>query len=178
MMKRSYHLALSLPLLLLLCGFFWSNPTWEQVNATIDRKYPSVRNIDVYNLKISIDQGKPFVLIDVREKDEFAISHLPTAVNIPKATAVQYPQNTPIVVYCSVGVRSADFAEQLGDLGFTSVLNLRGSIFAWGNEGYPLVRGNTAVNVVHPYNKKWGKLLNRELHMYRMDSEESINQPR
>lgn len=175
-MKRTSHLVLPLPLLLLLCGFFWSNPTWEQVNATIDRKYPSVKNINITNLKTLLNQGKVFVLIDVREKEEFAVSHLPTAVNIQKSAAVHYPKNTPIVVYCSVGVRSADFAEKLGDLGFTSVLNLRGSIFAWANKGYPIVRGNTAVNAVHPYNKKWGKLLNRGLHMYKTPSEENTKE--
>lgn len=175
-MKRTSHLVLPLPLLLLLCGFFWSNPTWEQVNATIDRKYPSVKNINITNLKTLLNQGKVFVLIDVREKEEYAVSHLPTAVNIQKSAAVHYPKNTPIVVYCSVGVRSADFAEKLGDLGFTSVLNLRGSIFAWANKGYPIVRGNTAVNAVHPYNKKWGKLLNRGLHMYKTPSEENTKE--
>jgi rhodanese-related sulfurtransferase len=171
-MKRFSHLAFLLPLLLLLCGFFWSNPTWEQVNSTIDQKYPSVENIDVNDLKTSLDQGHLFILIDVREEDEFAVSHLPNSINITKAAAVHYPKDTPIIVYCSVGVRSADFAEKLGDLGFTKVLNLRGSIFAWGNKGYPLIRGNRAVSVVHPYNKKWEKLLNRELHMYRVNSKE------
>ncbi len=170
-MKRLSNLLFLLPFLLLLCGFFWNDPTWQQVNATIDRKYPTVKSIDIISLKTSLDQGKDFTLIDVREEEEYAISHLPAAINIQNATAVYYPKNTPIIVYCSVGVRSAEFAEQLDELGFTSVLNLRGSIFAWGNTGYPLVRGSTAVSAVHPYNKKWGKLLNRALHLYRVDSE-------
>jgi len=174
-MKRFSHLAFPLPLLLLLCGFFWNNPTWEQVNTTIDRKYPSVNSINVTKLKTFLDQGKFFVLIDVRE-EEFAVSHLPTAVNIQNPTAVHYPKDTPIVVYCSVGVRSANFAVKLHDFGFTSILNLRGSIFAWGNKSYPLFRGNTAVSVVHPYNKNWGKLLNRELHMYKKPSGESTKE--
>lgn len=173
MMTRFSHLIFFIPFLLLLCGFLWSDPTWEEVNASIDQQYPFIKNIDVNSLKTSLDQGRLFILIDVREEDEFAVSHLPNAVNITKAAAVNYPKDSQIVVYCSVGVRSADFAEKLGDLGFTRVLNLRGSIFSWGNNGYPLVRGNKAVRVVHPYNKKWGKLLNRKLHMYRMDSEEN-----
>ena len=170
-MKRFSNFPVLLPLLLLLCGFFWNDPTWQQVNATIDRIYPNVKSVDINSLKTSLDQGKHFILIDVREEDEFAVSHLPAAINIPKAAAVDYQKNTPIIVYCSVGVRSADFADQLDKRGFTSVLNLRGSIFAWGNKGYPLVRGSKTVSVVHPYNKKWGKLLNRELHLYRVDSE-------
>jgi rhodanese-related sulfurtransferase len=169
-MKRTSHLAFLIPLLLLFCGFFWSDPSWEQINATIEHKYPSVKNIDIESLKASLDQGNFLILIDVRKEDEFAVSHLQAAVNTQKATAVNHPKDTPIVVYCSVGVRSADFAKKLDELGFTNVLNLRGSIFAWGNKGYPLIRGTTAVNTVHPYNKKWGKLLNQELHQYRVPS--------
>lgn len=171
-MKRLSHFPILLLLLLLLCGFFWNDPTWQQVDASIDRKYPTVESININSLKTSLDQGKHFILIDVREKDEFAVSHLPAAVNIRKAADVHYPKDTQIIAYCSVGVRSADFSEQLDKLGFTNILNLRGSIFAWGNKGYTLVRGSKIVSVVHPYNKKWGKLLNRELHSHRVDSEQ------
>ncbi|MCP4342451.1 MAG: rhodanese-like domain-containing protein [Desulfobulbaceae bacterium] len=170
-MKRTSHLAFLIPFLLLLCGFFWSDLTWEQMNAAIEHQYPSVKHIDIESLKASLDQGIFLILIDVRKEDEFAVSHLQAAVNIQETTAVNHPKDTPIVVYCSVGVRSAGFAKKLDELGFTNVLNLRGSIFGWGNKGYPLIRGATAVNTVHPYNKKWGKLLNQELHQYRVPSE-------
>jgi rhodanese-related sulfurtransferase len=170
-MKQFAHRAFLILFLLLLCGFSWSNSGWEQVNTTIEQKYPSVKNISIDDLRTSLGHGNSLILIDVRKEDEFAVSHLPSAVNIQKAAAVPYPKNTPIVVYCSVGVRSADFAKQLDELGFTNVLNLRGSIFAWGNKGYPLVRKTTTVNTVHPYNNNWGKLLNQELHMYRPPSE-------
>jgi rhodanese-related sulfurtransferase len=167
-MNRILRFAVYLPLLLLLSGFFWSDPTWEEVNRTIDRKYPAVRNINTESLKTFLDQGKQPILVDVREKDEFAVSHLPTAVNITEIDEVPYPTDLPIVVYCSVGVRSANFAKQLGALGFTEILNLRGSIFEWANKGYPLMRGNREVGFVHPYNSKWGKLLKQELHQYQV----------
>ncbi|MGB3211013.1 MAG: rhodanese-like domain-containing protein [Desulforhopalus sp.] len=171
MMKRISHFFLLLPFLLLLSGFFWSDPTWDQVNETIDHKYPSVKNIDVNDLQTSLARGESFILVDVRETEEFAVSHLPSAINIITPAAIKYPKDTAIVVYCSVGVRSAEFAEKLGDLGFSGVRNLRGSIFAWGNKGYPLMRGDTAVHAVHPYNEKWGKLLNPALHRYRVEPE-------
>ncbi len=165
-MNRALRFTVYLPLLLLLSGFFWSDPTWEEVNRTIDRKYLTVKNINTESLKTFLNQGKQPVLIDVREKDEFAVSHLPTAINITEINEVPYPTDVPIVVYCSVGVRSANFAKQLGARGFTKILNLRGSIFEWANKGYPLMRGNREVNVVHPYNRKWAKLLKQELHQY------------
>lgn len=157
---------IQLALLLLLCGFFWNKPTWQEINRTLERKYPTVSNIDTDSLKESFEQQKIPVLIDVREENEFAVSHLPTAVNIASVDKVLFPHESPIVVYCSVGLRSAEFAKQLEGRGYTQVLNLRGSIFEWGNKGYPLRQGEAVVKVVHPYNKKWGTLLNQELHQY------------
>lgn len=64
-----------------------------------------------------------------------------------------------IVVYCSVGVRSAQFAEKLQQAGYPNVYNLNGSIFEWANENRPLYQGQQQVTQVHPYNSFWGKLL-------------------
>ena len=49
-----------------------------------------------------------------------------------------FARDTPIVVYCSVGYRSARVARWLGRQGFTNVRNLDGSLFAWANEGRPM----------------------------------------
>jgi rhodanese-related sulfurtransferase len=165
-MQRLHTFLYALPLLALLTGFMWSNPTWEEINTAIDRQYPTVENIDVESLKTALDLGQPPVLIDVREEKEYAVSHLPHAVNLHNVAAVTFPKDTPLVIYCSVGVRSAAFAKELKDMGFSNIRNLRGSIFAWGNKNYPLWRGNVQVRAVHPYNKRWGTLLNPKLHMF------------
>lgn len=171
-MTRSRTVKLSpalccLLLIFLLAGFTWQEPTWEGIYDTIARQYPSVVNVEVDDLRAALDGGQSPVLIDVREKGEFAVSHLANAVNITKVEGVSYPKDTPIIAYCSVGVRSAAFAKKLSEQGFTNVRNLRGSIFAWGNKNYPLWRGDLPVQAVHPYDKKWGILLNRQLHLYR-----------
>ena len=167
-MKRFLLLCTILPLSLFLCGFFGGAPTWKDINARLDRQYPTVKDIDIDTLKASLDQKNPLLLIDVRDKEEFAVSHLPGAVNLTETGEVTVAKDTAIIVYCSVGVRSAAFAKELSELGFTDVRNLRGSIFAWANKGYPLRRGDKPVEVVHPYDKKWGVLLNRELHLYHL----------
>lgn len=164
-----FRLLIFLPIFL-LCGFFWDNISWTEINNKIDQKYPNVTNIDTVSLKNRLDKENYPILIDVRETEEFAVSHLPTAVNIRDADKVQYPPDSPIVVYCSVGLRSAKFVKELQSIGFTKAQNLRGSIFEWGNRGYPLVRGNSGVESVHPYNKKWGVLLKKELHQYAVET--------
>ncbi len=108
------------------------------------------------------------MLVDVRTPEEFAVSHLAGARRVdPEAGAealAALPRDTAIVVYCSVGWRSAAFAERLRAAGFTHVQNLQGSIFAWANEDRPVVRDGQAVRAVHPYDAVWGRLLRPELH--------------
>ena len=72
--------------------------------------------------------------------------------------------DTPILLYCSVGYRSSRLADQLRRRGYSQAANLEGSLFAWANEGRPLVnaQGKAALRV-HPYNETWGKLLNPDL---------------
>ena len=166
-MKRIPVFLFFFPVLLLLCGFFGNKPTWETINQGIAHDYPTVRHIDTDTVKTDLEQGKKMALIDVRKKEEYDVSHLPSAVNIIHAKDITLPKDTPIIVYCSVGVRSAKFAKQLGNLGYTNVFNLRGSIFEWANKGYPVLRKNTKVKSVHPFNIKWGTLLKEELHSYK-----------
>jgi hypothetical protein len=73
--------------------------------------------------------------------------------------------DAPIVVYCSVGYRSAEITKRLRDEGYEAS-NLRGSIFRWANEGHPVVRGDSTVREVHPYDSTWGELLDPSLRAY------------
>jgi len=155
-----------LVLILLLCGFFWQKYDWVSINSQIDKLYPSVESITTDSLYNQLKTGKEISIIDVRPNEEYKISHLPDAINITNIKNINVPRDNTIVVYCSVGLRSARFVKKLKKQGYTGVLNLRGSIFEWANKGYPLVRGAKSVTVVHPYNKKWGQLLNPSLHAY------------
>jgi rhodanese-related sulfurtransferase len=156
-------------LLLLLCGFSWTKIDWDSINNSINRKYPEVASITTDELKEKLDHHAHLTIIDVRDPDEFKVSQIPTAINQMNAKKIELPKDSTIIAYCSVGLRSADFAEKLAARGYTQVFNLKGSIFEWANKGYPLHRDGKTVTVVHPYNKKWGKLLNSDLHTYKVD---------
>ena len=58
------------------------------------------------------------------------------------ARAAQLPQakDARILVYCRSGVESAQAAQTLLDLGYTSVLNLDGGMNAWQSSGRTLVQ--------------------------------------
>lgn len=68
-----------------------------------------------------------------------------------------------IVVYCSVGYRSAAVVDALRKAGRNEVFNLDGGIFRWANESRPLFSDHEQVKLVHPYDQSWGRLLTSEL---------------
>lgn len=150
---------------LLVSGFSFFSPSWESIERQIKKDFPEVQHIGIDELNRALDQEK-IVLIDVRDADEFAISQIKGAQHIQSPEKVSVQKQSRIVVYCSVGYRSADFVQALQERGFQNVVNLRGSIFAWANSGYPVYKDGKRAYHVHPYNKKWGRLLNEELHLY------------
>ncbi len=106
------------------------------------------------------------ILLDVRTKAEFEVSHLRGAQRVEpgsEADAIEIAKGKPIVTYCSVGYRSGAFATKLQEAGYKNVRNMSGSIFAWANDGYPVERDGQRVQKVHPYNEEWGKLLHEPL---------------
>jgi rhodanese-related sulfurtransferase len=112
------------------------------------------------------------VLLDTRAKREYEVSHL------PKARWVGYdefdlknienlPKDTPIVVYCTVGVRSERIGEKLKAAGYRNVRNLYGSIFEWVNQDNPVVDNQgKPTQKVHAYSRTWGVWLNKGEKVY------------
>lgn len=130
---------------------------WEIVTRSIASAFPEVPTISAEALAASLPAP---VLLDVRAPEEFATSHLPGAIHAaPGGPLPDLPRDTTIVVYCSVGYRSARLAQRLSDAGYTDVRNLEGSIFRWANEGRPLVHAGQPTTRVHPYSRWWGLLL-------------------
>ncbi|MGB3200289.1 MAG: rhodanese-like domain-containing protein [Nodosilinea sp.] len=137
---------------------------WWAVNHWVQRAFPGVRVLTPQRLAHWLSEGKDPspILLDVRQADEFAVSHLPGAHPTPSLEAVLalgIPPDQPVVVYCSVGYRSARLATQLQEAGYTQVYNLAGSIFQWANQGRSLVQSGQPTRAVHPYNPVWGLLL-------------------
>jgi rhodanese-related sulfurtransferase len=71
-----------------------------------------------------------YVIIDVREPDEFASGHVKGALNIPPSKLMSgakklkdIPKDAPIIVYCRTGSRSNTSAHILQGLGYTNITN-------------------------------------------------------
>jgi rhodanese-related sulfurtransferase len=106
-----------------------------------------VKEVTVDQVKAMLDRGEKFTLVDVREESEWAKDHLPGAVHLGKGVierdiekAVSDPQ-TPLVLYCGGGFRSALAADNLQKMGYTHVLSMDGGIRDWRGKGYPLTSG-------------------------------------
>ncbi|MEL7207062.1 MAG: rhodanese-like domain-containing protein, partial [Actinomycetota bacterium] len=81
------------------------------------------------------------VLLDVREPDEYEQGAVPGAVHIARGNLESQIENrvtdrdTPLVVQCAGGVRSAFAAKTLGELGYTDVVSMAGGFNKWKDEG-------------------------------------------
>ncbi|MBF0196920.1 MAG: rhodanese-like domain-containing protein [Planctomycetes bacterium] len=116
--------------------------------------------------KEAYQQKDNALFLDARATEEFQVSHLKGAkiigyakINWPVLKGVA--KNQPIIVYCSVGYRSEKVAEKLINAGYSKVSNLYGGIFAWINAGHPVYKQDQLTQKVHPYNRRWGKWLNK-----------------
>jgi rhodanese-related sulfurtransferase len=112
-----------------------------------------VRQLSVQEVKATLDKApslreKGFLLVDVRTEQENAMGAIPgTDLNIEyREIGARHRElgvglEDHIVVYCQSGKRGNIAADTLTDLGYKNVYNIRGSVNAWLEAGYPLAGG-------------------------------------
>ncbi len=93
------------------------------------------KSLSPVQVKQLLDEGKPLVLLDVRENEEVALARIAGSVHIPMgevpARLHELDPDADIVVYCHHGMRSANVCGFLQQRDFHSVANLAGGIDAW-----------------------------------------------
>lgn len=179
--------------------------TLDLIGAAVRRWFPTIHHMTPVELATRLAQvppadgpdtdaysnsGAQLVLLDVREPAEFAVSHIPGAVNVcPSAhkspddvmtiLASVGPQSdsSAIVCYCSVGFRSSQLALAIATVEqrwLGRVHNLDGSIFRWASQGRQLVdQSGKPTESVHPYSSLWGNLISADLHSWEQPSSNS-----
>jgi adenylyltransferase/sulfurtransferase len=101
-----------------------------------------VSAITVRDVKMKLESGDDFILLDVREPHEWEISDIGAATHhIPKGQVLEHlgelDTARDIVVYCKTGGRSADVVHLLKQHGFTKLRNMSGGINAWARDVDP-----------------------------------------
>ena len=83
-------------------------------------------------------------IVDVRENDEWSAGHIAGAIHIPlseistRLNELETYKNSPIIMQCRSGARSAKAADVLVKAGFSRVFNLTGGLNAWQKENLNL----------------------------------------
>jgi rhodanese-related sulfurtransferase len=134
--------------------------------SVVRGRFPDVSHISTSSLDAWLrDAQRPAPqIVDARSKEEFAVSHLPSARRIDPESTVStaltaLDPERPVVIYCSAGYRGATLARRLQDAGRRDVSNLEGGIFAWANAGLPLEHNGQNTHRVHPYSRIFTRLL-------------------
>lgn len=112
--------------------------------ALVEEAKQHIKETDVETVKQRIIQHEKFILIDVREDNEWNKGHIPTAIHMGRGIIERDIERTisnheeEIVLYCGGGYRSALSALNLQKMGYTNVFSMDGGISGWLNAGYNL----------------------------------------
>lgn len=111
-------------------------------------------------------QNNSVTILDTRKLEEYQVSHIPNAIWVGERLDRQLldslviKKDQEIIVYCSVGIRSEQYGEQLKKAGYEDVKNLYGSIFSWKDAGYTVLDSlENPTEKIHVFAKPWAKYL-------------------
>lgn len=121
-------------------------PKWmaSPVKEWVDKARAATKQVTIQELKAAVDAKEDIVILDVREPNEFAVAHIPEAVNIPRGLlefsiwSVVPDREARIFVYCKTGARAALATKQINDLGYKNAVAVDTGGSAWLRAGYPI----------------------------------------
>lgn len=104
-----------------------------------------IPQIDVTELKKKLDSKEKFILVDVRQPDEYSTAKIEGSQLIPLSTFAQeavkiLKKDDVIVIHCHHGGRSQKACEYLKSIGYTNVSNVAGGIHEWSLKIDPSVK--------------------------------------
>jgi len=102
-----------------------------------------VKETNVADVKRRLAAGEKFLLVDVREDNEWAKGRLPGAVHMGRGVIERdiekaVPETaTKMILYCGGGFRSALVADNLQKMGYSNVESMDGGWRGWTEAGLP-----------------------------------------
>ncbi|NHC13253.1 adenylyltransferase/sulfurtransferase MoeZ [Motilibacter deserti] len=111
----------------------------EEASEAVKGSTISVTQLEQW-IKERENGERDFVIVDVREPNEYEINKIPTAVLIPKGEFLngsaleKLPQDKQVVLHCKTGVRSAETLAILKGAGFADAVHVGGGVAAWVNQ--------------------------------------------
>ena len=109
----------------------------EEMEAYLD--FVDYGGTTILPAQIPKDEWKKFHVIDARDKDQYAMEHIPGAVNLEwrKVLAERklIPKDKPVLIYCNTGTLSAQAGFALRVAGYDNVRILQGGFAEWKSKG-------------------------------------------
>jgi rhodanese-related sulfurtransferase len=98
-----------------------------------------MRLVPVHDLKEMIDKGSEFLIIDIRDADDFDFAHIAGSLNFPKpefdSRIPEIPRDIPVILVCKYGKKSEALVMTLmEDHGYKNCKSLLGGIWEWSKE--------------------------------------------
>lgn len=112
----------------------------------VDDAKKRVKETNVQDVKRRMDAGEKFLLVDVREDNEWAKGHILGAVHMGKGVIERDIEqrcpdtNAKLILYCGGGFRSALVADNLQKMGYTGVESMDGGWRGWIEAGLPTAK--------------------------------------
>jgi sulfur-carrier protein adenylyltransferase/sulfurtransferase len=116
-------------------------PTYRELLARVKEEIDEISTIDAHERLTASDAP---LFVDVREPDEWEEGHIPGAIHIgrgrleSRVEGLIPDKSRELVVYCSVGARSAFATKVLTDMGYEDVINLGGGFSDWKRNGFEI----------------------------------------
>jgi rhodanese-related sulfurtransferase len=105
-----------------------------------------IKETNVADVKRRRDAGEKFLLVDVREDNEWGNGHVPGAMHlgrgiIERDIETRIPDTSAkLILYCGGGFRSALVAENLQKMGYNNVESMDGGWKGWLEAGLPTAK--------------------------------------
>ena len=94
-----------------------------------------MKQITVFQLKEKLDNKEKFILLDVRDPEEFELCNINGSILVPLSEIddhlPDFKKDAQYVVHCKSGRRSAEAIEIMTGNGFKDCTNLEGGILQW-----------------------------------------------
>ena len=109
----------------------------------VEEAKTEIPEVTVTDVKANQENGKDFVLLDVRDEDEYRAGYIPDAVHVTRGmlefSVEDYipDRDQRVVVYCAAGLRSLLAAKSLREMGYTDTASMAGGYRDWSAAGLP-----------------------------------------
>ncbi len=117
--------------------------SYRQILEEVKKEIPEVT---VEEVKKKKDKQEDFVLLDVRDDDEYREGYIPDALHVTRGMLEFSIENyvpdrdKKIIIHCAAGLRSLLAAKSLREMGYTDTASMAGGYRAWTAAGFPTAK--------------------------------------